>query len=77
MLPFSVAQSAGKVQILHNVSYLWTNKDPLFHSSLTQFWKLVAQIRESLSLSVPTFNKDLRQHYFNVHRGEIYILRIH
>ena len=63
---FSVAQSAGEVQIVHNFSYLWTNKDPLFKSSLTQFWKLVTQKRESLFLSVASFNKDLCQPYFNL-----------
>ena len=41
------------------------------HSSLTQVWKLVPQMRESLSLYVQSFNKDIRQPYFNVHSGEI------
>jgi hypothetical protein len=48
-----------KFRILHNLYYLWNNKNSLFHFSLTQFGEIVSQIRESLSTCVQSFNKDL------------------
>jgi hypothetical protein len=68
----SVPSIAAVVQIQHNISYLWYNKNFHFHFNLNQFGELISQICVGLFFSLHSLNEDLHQPKFSVQGGERY-----